>query len=289
MIMIRILDASRQIPALFSPEGFDHGKWEDYIHSVFPGCVHMFTDEVKRYLESGRYTFEKDFLPILNAVPGDPGLSVLRSNFAAVTEGLDQKVRDRFGRGLDVDVVLYLGLCCAAGWVTRVNGREAVLLGVEKILELGWQGLDDLYGLIYHELGHVYQAQYGVLERESEDSGKNFVWQLFTEGVAMYFEQTLVGDAAYYHQDKDGWLPWCEAHFRRLLADFDADLPAMTQFTQRYFGDWCSYHGWGDTGYYLGARFVRYLTRTRSFDSLLGLDMDRVYALYEEFVKHYRL
>lgn len=287
--MMRILDASQQIPALFSTAGFAYDKWEVYIHSVFPGCTHIFTDEVKQYLESGQYTFEKDFLPILNAVPQNPGLPILQANFAAVTEDLDQRVSACFGRTLDVDIVLYLGLCCAAGWVTRVNGRDAILLGVEKILELGWQGLDDMYGLLYHELGHVYQAQYGVLERESADSAKNFVWQLFTEGIAMYFEQTLVGDAAYYHQDKDGWLPWCDEHFRQLLADFNQNLPSMTQFTQRYFGDWCSYHGRGDTGYYLGARFVRYLTETRPFDSLLDLEIQPVFELYKEFVRRYSL
>lgn len=286
--MIRIIDASRQIPGLYTPSGFDYGKWEAYINSIFPASVHVFTDEVKQYLESGQYTFEKDFLPVLNAVPGNPGLPVLRSNYAAVTNGLNKRVLDSFGRGLDVDIVLYLGLCLAAGWVTQINGRCMVLLGVEKILELGWQSLDGMYGLIFHELGHVYQSQYGILERESEDAAKNYIWQLFTEGIAMYFEQTLVGDPGYFHQDKEGWLSWCEGHFRQLLADFDADLPTMTQFTQRYFGDWCSYHGRGDTGYYLGSRFVRDLTRARAFDSLLSLDIDCVYGLYKGFVKRYK-
>lgn len=287
--MIRVTDASRQIPALFSPVGFERAKWETYINAVLPGSAHMFTDEVERYLESGQYTFEKDFLPILEAVPGNPGLSVLQENFAIVTAGLDQRVKDCFGRGLDVDIVLYLGLCNGAGWVTRVGGRDAILLGVEKILELGWYDLDSLYGLIYHELGHVYHAQYGVLERESEDSGKNFVWQLFTEGIAMYFEQVLAGSPRYFHQDKGGWLSWCEEHFRQILTDFDAELSSMTQFSQRYFGDWCSYHGRGDTGYYLGAVFVRSLTEAQLFDSLLDLDIDHVYGLYQEFVFHHQL
>lgn len=287
--MIRTIDASQAVSEIYTAAGFDYGRWKAYINALYENSAAVFADEVREYLKSGEYTFEKDFLPILNAVPGNPDLPVLRENFSAAADGLDQRVTACFGRTLDADIVLYLGLCVGAGWVTRMNGRYAVLLGVEKILELGWHGLDDMYGLIYHELGHIYQSQYGVLERESGSSTENFVWQLFTEGIAMYFEQTLAGNPRYYHQDKNGWLAWCEARFPRLLADFNADLPAMTQFTQRYFGDWCCYHGHGDTGYYLGARFVRYLTETRAFDSLLGLEIEEVYALYTEFVNRYSL
>lgn len=287
--MIRTIDASQAIPEIYTAAGFDYSKWEAYINAIYKDSAHIFTDEVKQYLESGQYTFEKDFLPILNAVPGNPNLPILRADFSAVTDGLDQRVTTCFGRTLDVDIVLYLGLCVAAGWVTRMDGGYVILLGVEKILELGWHGMDDMYGLIYHELGHVYQSQYGVLERESASSAENFVWQLFTEGIAMYFEQALTGDPRYYHQNKGGWLTWCEDHFQQLLSDFHADLPTMTQFTQRYFGDWCSYHGYGDTGYYLGARFVRYLTETRPFDGLLGLEIKEVYDLYTEFVNRYSL
>lgn len=287
--MIRTIDASQAIPELYTAAGFDPSRWEVYINSLYENSAHIFADEIREYLKSGEYTFEKDFLPILNAVPGNPDLPVLRANFSAAADGLDQRAAACFGRTLDVDIVLYLGLCVGAGWVTRINGRYVILLGVEKILELGWHGLDDMYGLIYHELGHVYQSQYGVLERESASGAENFVWQLFTEGIAMYFEQTLAGDPGYFHQDKNGWSAWCEAHFPQLLADFHADLPTMTQFTQRYFGDWCSYHGHGDTGYYLGARFVRDLTETRAFDSLLGLEIKEVCELYTAFVNRYLL
>lgn len=286
--MIRIIDASQRIPEIFTAKGFDYGKWEVYINSIYENSARVFTDEVERYLESGQYTFEEDFLPVLNAVPDNPGLKTLRESFSTVTSGLNQRVLACFGRELDVDVVLYLGLCNAAGWVTQMNGRDTILLGMEKILELGWYDLNAMYGLIYHELGHVYQAQYGVLERASGDNARNFIWQLFTEGVAMYFEQTLIGDPRYFHQNKDGWLSWCEDHFQQILADFNAGLPVMTQFSQRYFGDWCSYQGRGDVGYYLGARFVRDLTAERPLEDLIGLDMDNVYELYQEFFRQHQ-
>ena len=283
--MIRTIDASQAIPELYTAAGFDPSRWEVYINSLYENSAHIFADEVREYLKSGEYTFEKDFLPILNAVPGNPDLPVLRANFSAAADGLDQRAAACFGRTLDVDIVLYLGLCVGAGWVTRINGRYVILLGVEKILELGWHGLDDMYGLIYHELGHVYQSQYGVLERESASGAENFVWQLFTEGIAMCFEQALVRDPDYYHQDKNGWKAWCDDHLDGIKADFDRDLNTMTQASQRYFGDWVWYNGHNDVGYYLGCRFVQDILSGYPFDEAIRFDMDKVTELYRRFIE----
>ena len=43
-------------------------------------------------------------------------------------------------------------------------------------------------------------------------------------------------------------------------------LGTMTSEMQRYFGDWVRFEGYGGTGYYLDAKFVRYLLRFDSFD-----------------------
>ena len=116
----------------------------------------MFEDDIKEYIDTGKYTFEKDFLPIINAVHKNPSLEQLHYSFKVVTNGL--------------------------------NGKDTILLGVEKIIELNWQNVNELYGLIYHELGHIYHKQYGCFKQYSDNNKKNFVWQLFTEGIAMYFE-----------------------------------------------------------------------------------------------------
>ncbi len=283
--MIRIRNLLGEGLQAFENGQFSLEKWTASIQLLQPGCEEMFLSDVKACLDSGRYTWEKDFLPVLEAVPGHAGLMELEENFRALTEGLEEKMLARFGRGLDVDLVLYLGLCNGAGWVEEMDGRMAVLLGAEKILELGWQHRQDMLGLIYHELGHVYQARWGTLERQISAPEKQFVWQLFTEGVAMVFEQELVGDDAFFHQDREGWKEWCDARFDCILADFCADLPSMTKQNQRYFGDWVRYLGKGDVGYYLGARFVRRLMESTPFDRLIGLDEEDVYALFLRFAK----
>ena len=140
-----------------------------------------------------------------------------------------------------------------------------------------------MYGLVYHELGHIYHKQHGMLHQCSVNSGRNFVWQLFTEGIAMYFEQALVDDLDYYHQNKNGWLEWCNNRYDQILEDFCSDLPTMTKSNQRYFGDWVSYHGKGDVGYYLGTRFVQRLCDKYDLKQLISLTIDDVYREFSFF------
>ena len=59
----------------------------------------------------------------------------------------------------------------------------------------------------------------------------------------------------------------------------------MTLATQRWFGDWVEYDGHGDTGYFLGARFVQKIMEEHSFDELIIFDIDEVRAQFEDFLK----
>ena len=137
-----------------------------------------------------------------------------------------------------------------------------------------------MYGLIYHELGHIYHAQYGVFREKSENKRKNFIWQLFTEGIATHFEQVCVGDSEFYHQDTNGWKEWCTHNFRQLLNDFDREISTTTRFEQRYFGDWSDYHGFSNVGYYLGTMFIKSLLKIYKFDEIINFDIDFVANLY---------
>lgn len=283
--MIRIIDTYSQIDSLFEKGTFNRNKWELYINSIYDNSADIFKDDLQEYLDSGNYVYEIDILPIINAVHGHPALEILHSSFNKVTDRLNERIVSRFGNELDVDIVLYIGLCNAAGWVTNINGKNVILLGVEKILELNWQDENSMYGLIYHELGHVYHKQYGVFNQCSEDNKLNFVWQLFTEGIAMYFEQVLVNDLNYYHQNKNGWREWCDNHYQQILIDFHADLPTMTRSNQKYFGDWVNYCGRGDVGYYLGTKLVQHLCNEFRFQELINMTIGDVYQVYLAFAE----
>lgn len=283
--MIKIIDASSQIETLFDNGEFNIEKWESYINSIYDKSADIFKADLNECLDNGNYIYEKDILPILNAVYKNPQLETLYTSFFNITNCLNKKILDCFECELNVDIVLYLGLCNAAGWVTTINGRDVILLGIEKILELNWFDVSSMYGLVYHELGHIYHKQHGMFHQRSDKNSRIFVWQLFTEGIAMYFEQTLVNNADYYHQNKNGWLEWCDNHYEQILADFYSDLPTMTKSNQRYFGDWVSYHGKGDVGYYLGTRFVRKLCCKYTLTELINLKIDDVCQEFSSFAE----
>ena len=283
--MIKIIDTFAQINNLFEDGKFILDKWKEYMNSIYDNTANLVIDDMKECFGNGDYVYEKDILPIITAVYKHADLEILHSSFCKVTEGLNKKVNDCFGNEVDIDIVLYVGLCNGAGWVTNIDGRDVILLGVEKILELNWVDEAFMCGLIYHELGHVYHTQYGDFNQQSDISQQNFVWQLFAEGIAMYFEQILVNDFNYYHQDKNGWLEWCDNHLGEILADFYNDLEAMTKCNQRYFGDWVSYNGRGDVGYYLGTKFVQRLNEKYSFEELINLKIDRVHQEFISFAE----
>lgn len=275
-------------PALLSAyEGSDFcmKKWSAYIDTILPGISSLLISDMEECLRTGRYTWENDYLPVLNAVARDPMLrEKAHESFCEVTENLEQRIYDKFSKKPDVDLIFYLGLCNGAGWLTKYCGKKVILLGLEKIMDLNWCGTDDMRGLIYHELGHVYHAQYGIFERSFNSNTNRFLWQLFTEGIAMYFEQTLVGDMNYFHQDKKGWKKWCDDHLGEIRADFDRDLESMTYENQRYFGVWVWYNGHNDVGYYLGCRFIHYILSEYRFDEMICFDIDKVTQLYRQFI-----
>ena len=280
--MIKIIDTLGEIESIFENGTFCMEKWEQYINGIYDNSANVFKKDSNIYFGE-KNTFETELLPILNGVFKNPTLELLHNSFVTVTDNLNERVIKGFGKELDVEIVLYLGLGNGAGWVTNINGKDTILLGIEKIVELNWQNPDTMRGLIYHELGHVYHKKFGRFYQKCKGTKRKFVWQLFTEGIAMYFEQVLVGDFSYYHQDIAGWKIWCDVNFKQILRDFYSDLQTVNRRNQRYFGDWVKYCGHSDVGYYLGTRFVHYLMNTYDFDELIVFDSDRVFDLYLKF------
>jgi len=100
----------------------------------------------------------------------------------------------------------------------------------------------------------------------------------------MYFEQKLMGDDNFFHQNADGWLDWCDANISGIKADFNNDLTTMTHSNQRYFGDWVNYNGQSDVGYYLGARFVQWLNKRYTFDKMIRFDISVIKVEWDSYL-----
>lgn len=282
---LRIIDATSEMLTSFEAGQFDLSRWKGYIDTSVPGAKDVCIKDMEMTLQAAA-TWDETILPVLEMVWKDTAScnSAIRS-FHQVTEGLNEKITARFGKTVDADIYLYLGLCNGAGWVTDINGKTTVLLGIEKILELDWCDMDSMNGLIIHELGHVYHAQYGDLCSGGKSEREKFISRLFDEGIAMVFEQEILGKPDYFHQDRAGWKRWCDDNYDRLRKTFAKDLNSMTVYDQRYFGDWVEFEGQIDTGYYLGTRFIRFLMEDSSFDEIISYSMDKINAGFDRWVK----
>lgn len=270
----------------FFPQGlFDFKKWQIYIEKVLPNSSHLLINDMNQMIAKGNFQYEQEILPILNLVyTHKEEVKKAMDSFHQATKNLEEKILEKFGRSMDVDIILYLGLCNGAGWVVKVEDRQTILLGIEKIIELKWFDLQSMLGLIYHELGHVYQMQYGVLERNLANNKEQFIWQLFIEGIAMAFEQILMDNPFFFHQDRKGWLVWCEEYNDQIKIDFYHDLETMTDTNQRYFGDWVLYHNQPDVGYYLGSKFIWFLLKQYKLDEIIAFDINDVVIRFNQFL-----
>lgn len=282
--MVNTVNAIEDITWIYENGEFQISRWNRYMDNIFPGHKEIFINDMDETIQNGGLTFHRDFLPKLNYVLSDAGKrNEVIESFKKATKGLEEMIINTFGRAPNVNIILYLGLCNGAGWAMEIDGAQYIMLGIEKIMELNWCDLKSMYGLIYHELGHIYQMQYGILSRNYNGEDR-FLWQLFTEGIAMLFEQKLVKDENFFHQDADGWLLWCEENKEIIKQDFNKDLPTMSYGSQRYFGDWVRYKGHGDVGYYLGSRFVQWINQRYKFDEMICFDIIKVKNEWDKYL-----
>ena len=99
----------------------------------------------------------------------------------------------------------------------------------------------------------------------------------------MRCEQRLCGEERFYHQDKGGWLRWCEGHAPAIRAEYLRRLLA-DESTQDFFGDWCAWQGYSDVGYYLGCEFIRWMEGRYSFREIASLPPEAVAAQLQEYL-----
>lgn len=275
---MKIIDTYPEIISLIDKMSgnFDLGLWEEYAERISRDLA----EKCKH--DSNAYDFYKDIMPVLNAaINSHEKLEVAHNSFVKATYGLGEKIEAAVGIELHVDVLFYIGLCNGAGWATNLGGKPAVLLGVEKIMELGWYDFKAMAALIHHELGHIWHYAAGDI---SEEAIETPMMQLYSEGIAMYFEQLILGDFNYYHQDKDGWQKWCNGNIDALNTEYLRRLDAG-ESVQDFYGDWCSYQGHSDIGYFLGCEFVKNLAKKYTLDELAKLDEEVVYKEFKGYAR----
>lgn len=277
---MKIIDTYEDILSYFPNSEFDLDTWRKYSLSISPSLP---KEALK---DSSKYDFNNQVLPvIINALSNKSALERLHINFIQVTKNLEKDIYNKFNTYLDVDIILYLGLCNGAGWFTKLNNKRVVLLGVEKIIELKWEDITPLKALIYHELGHAWHD----IQRDGNNTNNSpSLFQLYQEGIAMVFEQDIFNDTNFYHQYKAGWLDWCLKNEEKIKKEFLRRIQS-NESTQDFFGDWCNYKGYSDVGYFLGTQFIRYMLKKYTFEEIAKMDILNILSGYVHYSENLNL
>lgn len=264
---MQIVDTYNEIRQCFPDKRFDLSSWKKYAQEISPYLI----DKVEKNIE--KYDYEKDILPIMQSlIQKEDKLFLAHNSFVRVTNNISDKIKEKLDIELNVSIIFYLGLCNGAGWATTLGENSAILLGVEKIVELSWYDRQNMIALIYHELGHIWHFQVRNAKTNIETLKDKSLWQLYTEGMAMYVEQLLCEDDRFYHQDTNGWLDWCNENRSLLYKEFIGRIDKK-EGVQQFFGDWNSFQGKSDTGYYLGCELIRSLSKEYSLLELACMDI----------------
>lgn len=276
---MKIIDTYSEIKKYFSKGKFRIDTWEDYADRISP----EFKEKIKR--DSQSYNFQTEILPVMNhLIENQAKLDLAHSSFIKLTNNLSEKVEKQMKINLEMKIVFCLGLCNGAGWATTLDGEDAVLLGVEKIVELSWCNKNEMAGLIYHEIGHIWHKTMRKDKFEPKTQKDDALWRIYSEGVAMHVEQLIYGDMNFFHQDKNGWRGWCEQRKTRLFSEYLKRVKNGEKVDQ-FFGDWCKFEGVSDIGYFLGAEMIKYLSKDREINEVANLEMKDIEKAIENLTK----
>lgn len=274
---MQIINTCDKIKLLFS-NGFDISVWREYAAEISKELPEKCENDARNY------SFEKDILPVISSALQDGKIDFVNKNFQSVIKILNDNLSKLFDSEPDINIILCLGLCNAAGWATTLDGKDTVLLGIEKIIELNWGDELNMRGLILHEIGHIWHKLNGTLYLHTFTKRRKSLEQLWQEGIAMVCEQILCNDSDFYHQNKNGWLEWCRENENGIKKEYLYRLDNGIS-TQDFFGDWCSYNGYSDVGYFLGCRFVRHLMQSYSLKQIAAMPYRKINEEFKIFAK----
>lgn len=141
--LMNFIDTYDEILSCFSSKQFNIELWENYLNVISKEL----SNKVKRDIKG--YNYRKDILPVVEtALKSREKLKQVHESFIAVSHNIKYKFKELFEEDLDLDIILYLGLCNGAGWATSLHNKNVVLLGIEKIIELDWCNEEDMFALI---------------------------------------------------------------------------------------------------------------------------------------------
>ena len=246
--------------------------WASEYMSKWPKLLQMQKDDYSELPDSSwRDIAETKVFPFIASRIGS--MSKARENLLNEIEPIHTAASDFFGiENLEILYVIYVGIGCGAGWVTKFNESHSVLFGLEMISECKWSEKISIQRLIAHEIGHAVHA---ILR---DDPGlaqfKDPFWQLYTEGFAQRCEHILLHSDTWLPgqgYNKAGWLSWCQANKTMLAEEFLRHVNSNLDITP-FFGSWFDIQGYSQCGYYLGHEVITDLEKRYSIKEIAVLE-----------------
>jgi hypothetical protein len=200
-----------------------------------------------------------------------PAMKIAHDNLLPVVEAAYRRSRRAIGFDNDLIWLIYVGIGCGAGWATSYAGTPAVLFGLENIAAEGWQDTETLMALTAHELGHLAHFHWRQQAGVSAQTGP--WWQLYTEGVAQWCEERILGHPSWHMQAATGasWSAWCKDNIGWLAAEFLRRVD-IDDDIRPFFGSWYNLQGYKQTGYFLGHTLITMLSDHMSLRQIALLD-----------------
>ena len=244
------------------------GWARDYM-AAWPALLKMQVDDYTSQMLDWRQVARERVFPHLGERL--PAMQAARTALLETCQPVLDKARQCLGCDFPVTFVIYVGIGCGAGWATRLEGKPAILLGLENIAECGWSDKETLAGLAAHETGHLVHSVWRLEAGKPVGSGP--WWQLYEEGFAQACESVIL-DTPRVHQtlrSSNDWLQWCQEHAGWLASEYLRAVEAGETVT-KFFGSWFDIQGRSETGYYLGQVVIQELEKQRSLHAIAVLE-----------------
>ncbi len=259
--------------------------WESYYNSNFPDVERKCKED---YEAEGYSWREIGLTKVFNRTKEDfPKMIEGYNNLLKLLKGMDEKVKDIFHVDIDINIVIYSGLLNSAGWVDKYEGKRAMLFGIDKIAELGWQHEDKIKALICHELCHVahfqIRSESNLPEHVEHSKYNEGIWNIYEEGFAQYFQQVL-GESSVDSRGEQ-WNIECEKIEEQLKEEYIKALEDKEKGTRDFYGDWFKVLGISDVGYFLGSKLIANLSRRYTIEDIAFMEFDLIEKEVLKFLK----
>ncbi|MHA1746477.1 MAG: hypothetical protein ACTSWW_10785 [Promethearchaeota archaeon] len=207
-----------------------------------------------------------------------PQMIEIHANLLKVLNPIWKEAKMQFNLSFDIKFILYVGIGVGAGWAVQFQDTQAVLFGLENIVECGWKDENTLAALTAHEIGHLIHQNWRS-KAKLPVLGTSPFWQLYEEGFAMRLEHKIMGKNSWHEQtgQKAGWLEWCSSHKAWLAEKFLAQVQSSSKkVIQDFFGSWFKIEGYTQTGYYLGHEIIIELEKDYTLLGIANLSLSQV-------------